>query len=82
GTISRRARGVVRLHLSTAEGDTWSSQARLANGTWRLEETLPPGLHQGGYLTIQFTGYLPAHIRGAQIAKEVLAGQSFVTGGG
>lgn len=81
GTISRRARGVVRLHLSTAAGDRWSSQARLANGTWQLEETLPPGLRQGGYLTMQFTGYLPAHIRGAQIAKELLAGQSFVTGG-
>ncbi len=45
------------------------------------DETPPPGLREGGYLTIQFTGYLPAHIRGAQIAKEVLAGQSFVGGG-
>lgn len=82
GTISRRARGVLRFHLSTAAGDRWSFRAPVRNGTWRLEETLPPGLREGGYLTIQFTGYLPAHLRGAQIAKEVLAGQSFVTGGG
>ncbi len=82
GTVSRRARGVVRLHLSTAGGDEWTSRAQIGNGTWQLEETLPPGLREGGYLTLQFTGYLPAHIRGAQIAKEVLAGQSLVTGGG
>ena len=81
GTISRRARGVVRLNLSTAGGDQWTSRAQIANGTWQLEEMLPPGLREGGYLTIQFTGYLPAHLRGAQVAKEVLTGQSFLTAG-
>jgi hypothetical protein len=82
GTISRRARGVVRLHLTTAEGDVWTYHVPIANGSWQLRETLPPELRQGGYLTIQFTGYLPAQIRGAQIAKEVLGGQSFVASGG
>ena len=82
GTISRRARGVVRLSLSTRRGDQWTSHARIVNGVWQLEETLPPALREGGYLTIQFTGYLPGQIRGAQIAKEVLAGQSFVAAGG
>ena len=31
----------------------------------------------GGYLSIQFTGYLEERMRGEQIAKQVLAGQAF-----
>jgi hypothetical protein len=66
--------------LTTAEGDVWTYHVPIANGSWRLRATLPPELREGGYLTIQFTGYRPARIRGGQIAKEVLAGQSFVGG--
>ena len=68
--------------MSTRRGGQWTAHARIANGAWQLEETLPPELREGGYLTIQFTGYLPAQIRGAQIGKEVLAGQSFAAAGG
>lgn len=77
GTVSRRARGVVRMRLVTSRGFEWKARARIANGTWRLRAILPPEVREGGYMTIQFTGYRPARIRGAQIAKRVLAGQSF-----
>ena len=80
GTITRRTRGVVRLRLSNGGGDEWNSHARIANGAWQLRETLPPEFREGGHLTIQFTGYRPAQIRGAQFDKEVLAGQSFMGG--
>lgn len=80
GTISRRARGVVRVRLVTGAGEEWNARAPIADGTWQLRATLPPEVREGGYLTIQFTGYRPARIRGGQIAKEVLAGQSFVGG--
>ncbi len=73
GTINRRARGLVRLRLSTGGGDAWTARARIANGTWQLRATLPPALREGGYLTIAFTGYRPARIRGAQTDREVLS---------
>jgi len=38
----------------------------------QLRRTVPRGLRDGAYLTIQFTGYRPAQIRGSQIGKEVL----------
>ncbi|HEV2820557.1 MAG TPA: CAP domain-containing protein [Solirubrobacteraceae bacterium] len=81
GTVSSRARGVARLSLSFQRADgstgTWETNATIANGRWATSETLPVEAAAGGYLSIQFTGYLGERKRGEQIAKQVLAGQSF-----
>jgi hypothetical protein len=82
GKTSSRARGLTRLRLTYGRPDgtvgEWHGRARIgAEGQWRLTEELPPQARQGGYLTIQYTGYLPRRIRGEQIAKQVLAGQVF-----
>jgi len=56
----------------------WHGRARVnRDGDWSLREQLPVDARHGGHLSIQFTGYLPSRIRGEQIAKQVLAGQSF-----
>ena len=76
GTITTRARGVVRIRLGydNPDGSTaflyW--KARIARGTWRLNRALPARAAKGGQLAIQFTGYLPRNLRGEQIAKQVL----------
>jgi hypothetical protein len=80
GEISSRARGVVRLSLSydTPTGSAnHEFQAIVKDGRWKAVEELPVEARQGGYLTIQFTGYMKNSLRGEQIAKELLEGQSF-----
>jgi thermitase len=77
GTISKRARGGVRLELSYAEGAGVRSvefNARIRNGRWKLSAPVPVPARAGGYLTIQFTGYEDAPggaMRGEQDAKQV-----------
>lgn len=82
GSLSDRVDGVVRLILSYERPDgtvgEWQGRAPIADdGTWRLEEGLPADARGGGYLSVQFTGYYPRRIRGEQIAKQLLEGQSF-----
>ncbi|MDQ3769011.1 MAG: CAP domain-containing protein [Actinomycetota bacterium] len=81
GTVSSRARGVARLSLSfqrpNGSTGTWETNATIANGRWSTTKTLPAEAAAGGYLSIQFTGYLKERMRGEQIAKELLAGQTF-----
>ncbi len=82
GTVSRAARGVVRVQLEYfANGATTTLQrnARIANGTWRLDEPLTPGqltaidLRRGPvHSYVLFTGYLPAKMRGEMRSFEVL----------
>ena len=77
GTISKRARGVVRLHMEfdTATGPgEWNGHARIADGRWSLRQALPADARRGGFLSVQFTGYGPRGIRGEQIGKQVAAG--------
>ncbi len=79
GTISPRARGVVRLRLgySAAGGETTflDYKAKIASGRWSLRQALPlAAARAGGLLSIQFTGYEPLRIRGEQIAKELARG--------
>jgi hypothetical protein len=75
GTVNRRARGVVRIRLDyvdpAAGAASLNFTARIAGGAWKLAEALPPAAQGGGQLSIQFTGYGPADIRGEQLAKEV-----------
>ncbi|MDQ3769012.1 MAG: CAP domain-containing protein [Actinomycetota bacterium] len=81
GTASSRARGVARLSLGFQRADgskgTWETNATIANGRWSTSQALPAEAAAGGYLSIQFTGYQKEGMRGEQIAKELLAGQSF-----
>jgi hypothetical protein len=76
GTVSSRARGVARLTLGFQRPDgstgTWEGKATIANGRWSTTETLPAEAAAGGYLSIQFTGYLKERMRGEQIAKQLL----------
>ena len=73
GTISTRARGVVRIRLehNLPDGTTGFLHytARIRNGKWSLSEPLA-GI-AGGQLSIQFTGYEAANLRGEQTAKQV-----------
>lgn len=76
GTISERARGVVRIRLGYDAADGSAKflhyRARIRNGKWSLSETLPADAAKaGGQLSIQFTGYEPRSIRGEQLAKAV-----------
>ncbi|MEA2129819.1 MAG: extracellular elastinolytic metalloproteinase, partial [Solirubrobacteraceae bacterium] len=80
GTITPRARGLVRVRLgyAAAGGDSTflDYQAKIVRGRWSLSEQLPAETAAaGGQLSIQFTGYEPLAIRGEQIAKEVAAGR-------
>ena len=78
GTISPRARGVVRVRLAFTAGGASKSldfRAKIAAGKWSLNGTLPAAAAAaGGQLSIQFTGYEPLRIRGEQIARAVAPG--------
>ena len=77
GTITGRARGVVRIRLehTAVDGDVefLNYTAPIEHGTWSLStSTLPAAVARtGGQLSIQFTGYEPRLIRGEQLAKAV-----------
>jgi hypothetical protein len=76
GTISPRARGVVRIRYGyiAANGSTeyLNYRAKITAGAWSLTTPLPnAAARAGGQLSIQFTGYEPRRIRGEQLAKAV-----------
>ncbi|HVW19509.1 MAG TPA: hypothetical protein VHB30_14800 [Solirubrobacteraceae bacterium] len=82
GTISTRARGVVRVQLEYYSGGqttTLEHSAPIADGRWSLDYTLTPaelGAINARAGTVHsyilFTGYLPARMRGEMQAYEVL----------
>ena len=82
GTISKRARGVVRVQLSWATGGQdrlLELDAKIRDGRWSLDEALPAAdvqdmARRGGTLHSYtlFTGYLPARMRGEMRSYEVL----------
>jgi hypothetical protein len=82
GSISKRARGVVRLQLDwTSKGVSHSReyQARIRDGKWELDgklslETLQQIASRDDTLhsTTSFTGYFPSRIRGEMKSYQVL----------
>jgi hypothetical protein len=81
GTISRRARGVVRVQLSWAAGGedrSYEAKARIDEGRWELDDELPGDVvssllaREGTVHSYTlFTGYLPARMRGEMQAYQV-----------
>ena len=75
GTVTSRARGVVRIRMSHARADGSTAlldyRATIKSGRWALDQLLPAEAAKGGQLSIQFTGYEPAGLRGEQTAKQV-----------
>lgn len=75
GTVSRRARGSVRVRFGYNRPDRtfafFSVTAPIKDGAWSIDVPLPAGGETGGELSIQFTGYLKGPIRGEQDAKTV-----------
>jgi hypothetical protein len=86
GTISQRARGVVRVQLDWVSGGERRSlevNADIEDGDWRLSERLSDETRRSleartGSLHsyILFTGYLPARMRGEMRSFQVLGGPS------
>ena len=76
GTITKRARGVVRIRLEYTAGngrvELLNHTAKIHDGDWSLTRALPAAVAKsGGQLSIQFTGYEARRIRGEQLAKAV-----------
>ncbi len=77
GTISTRARGVVRIRLEYVDGATLEQKSfkiPVVGGRWSLLGPLPPGAADGVQLSIQYTGNERGPIRGEQTSKQVLPG--------
>jgi hypothetical protein len=82
GTISPRARGVVRVQIEyVVDGRTVTVRFRapVRGGRWRLDATLPVPLRTGFaarsgtvHSYTLFTGYLPRRLRGEMRSYEVL----------
>jgi len=75
GSVTRRARGVVRVRMEYADGASDASvlryRARIRHGRWALREPLPSKAADGGQLTIQYTGHHRRRIRGESLSKAV-----------
>lgn len=84
GTITGRARGVVRVQIEyvnrlTGQTVTLENKARIANGRWRLNTQLSPTIRAQiaqrcgtVHSYTLFTGYFPLRIRGELESFEVL----------
>ncbi|MDQ3607544.1 MAG: S8 family serine peptidase [Actinomycetota bacterium] len=83
GTISARARGVVRVQVSwstSGQDRTYEASTRIRDGRWELDDALPQDViaalaSRDGtvHSYTLFTGYLPARMRGEMQAYQVLS---------
>ncbi|MBA2349672.1 MAG: hypothetical protein H0V81_15415, partial [Solirubrobacterales bacterium] len=77
GTISKRARGVVRIRLEYLDGtalERRSFNVPIADGKWSLLGPLPAAARGEVQLSIQYTGDERVRIRGEQTSKRVRPG--------
>jgi uncharacterized delta-60 repeat protein len=79
GTLTDRARGVVRLEFSyiDAQGlaQTWKANTEIQEGEWSLDGQVPPDLATyGGYLSVLYTGNYDRRIRGEMTAYDLRPG--------
>jgi hypothetical protein len=84
GTISKRARGVVRLQLQYVVGgqtETVELRGRIDEGRWKIDEALSQEVREGiarrsgpVHSYTLFTGYFPRRIRGEMQSYEVAFG--------
>jgi acyl dehydratase len=80
GSVSSRARGVVRLRLAYVDAGRLRARgfsARIAHGRWRVSALVPAAALAGGDLTVVFTGLEHARggpMRGEQDARQISAG--------
>jgi autotransporter family porin len=86
GSVNSRARGAVKLVLSyvspAGTSGEWRGRARIQDdGRWGFRQTLPSKARSGGFLSIQFSGSTHPDLRGEQLARKLLGGQSFGPGG-
>jgi len=84
GTVSSRARGVVRVQVqytnrATGESFTLQRLATISNGRWNLNVELPPAVlaviaARCGtvHSYVLFTGYMPQRIRGEMRSYQVM----------
>ena len=82
GTISSRARGVVRVQIEYATGSeatTLHLSAAISNGRWSLNQALPQAVRDDiarrtgtVHAYTLFTGYQPARMRGEMRSFQVL----------
>ena len=82
GTISRAARGIVRVQIQYFSGGattTLEKAATISNGSWSLDSLLTPQeqaaivqRHGTVHSYILFTGFLPARMRGEMRSYQVL----------
>lgn len=83
GTVSRRARGVVRAQIEyVVDGNTNTLElsTRIRDGRWALDEPLSKVVRDGlarrqgtVHSYVMFTGYQPSRIRGEMRSFEILA---------
>ena len=75
GTLTSKAKGVVRIRLEYTKADASTGflnyQAKISSGKWGLSQIVARRCGRGGELSIQFTGYQAANLRGEQAAKQV-----------
>lgn len=81
GTLTDRARGVVRLEFSyiDAQGQarTWKANTEIQEGQWSLDGQVPQDLATyGGYLSVLYTGNCGRRIRGEMTAYDLRPGQT------
>ncbi len=82
GTVSSRARGVVRVQLEYVVGDrttTLQFKPRIANGRWSLDQALSQTVRDAiaqrtgtVHSYTLFTGYMPRRVRGEMRSFQVL----------
>ena len=82
GTVSRRARGVVRVKIEyvvAGKTHTREFKAPIANGRWSLNQRLSQGVREAiakrtgtVHSYTLFTGYMPRRIRGEMRSLQVL----------